>query len=144
MLVTPNLFFNKQSAEILGLIGQGGMPTEIEKGIYLSPSFSFGNNIIDGKEDYFSFDNYDLPPYGVCDNIEQVKEKYKKWIEDDNFKCCISFTKVEKSAQSERDGWRWEKWGEYIGTKNPECEYLYDEGDEIKEVYCYHIYQILN
>jgi hypothetical protein len=37
--------------------------------------------------------------------------------------------------------WRWHKWGEYIGTKNPQHEYLYDEDESIQEVFCYHIYK---
>lgn len=144
MLVTPNLIFDKTTQEILSLMGQGGLPTEIEKGIYLTPSFSFGNSIVDKKEDYFEFYNYDLSPYGVCDTIDQVKERYEKWLNHPDYKFCVSFTKVVKSEQSPQGGWRWHKWGEYIGSKNPKMEYLYDEDETIQEVYCYHVYQILN
>lgn len=144
MLVTPALFFDPVVSEILSLIGQGGLPTEVEKGIYLSPSFSFGNGILNEKNDYFDFDDYDLSPYGVCDNIEQVKERYKKWFEHPDFKFCVAFTKVLKSEQPESGGWRWGKWGEYIGEKTPRSDYLYDEGDDIQEIYCFHIYQILD
>jgi hypothetical protein len=146
MLVNPTLQFDPQIMDILSILGQGGNPEEVETGIFISPSFSFGNLIADAKEEYFDFqdENDYLGACGVCDTIDQVKEKYSKWINDPELKFCISFSKVTKSEQSSEGGWRWHKWGEYIGTKEPKCEYLYDEDDDIQEVYCYHIYQLLN
>jgi len=130
--------------QILSMIGQGGSNVAVQKGIYMSPSFSFGNQIKEKKNGYPEFDdNYEYSPYGVCDNVEQVLERYKQWLDLPDRKFCISFTKVSKSEQSESGGWRWHKWGEYIGVKNPQMEYLYDESDDIQEVYCYHIYEIL-
>ena len=38
-------------------------------------------------------------------------------------------------------GWRWHKWGPYIGTQDPQCEYLADE-PEIKEVFVYRFIQL--
>lgn len=146
MLVNPKLQYDLQLMGILSLIGQGGKSEEVETGIFISPSFSFGNSIKNDKNEYFDFKNEDeyLGSYGVCDTIEQVKEKYSKWLNDPELKFCISFTKVTKSEQPANGGWRWHKWGEYIGTKEPQYEYLYDEGDDIQEVYCYHIYQLLD
>lgn len=141
MLVNINQSVDPQMNLILSVIGQGGVVKNVEQGIYLSNSFSFGNTILENKNEYFDFGEHGS--YGVCDNIEQVKEKYGKWLNSPNIKFCVSFTKVEKSKQSESGGWRWHKWGEYIGTKTPQFEYLYDEGDDITEVYCYHIYNIL-
>ena len=37
--------------------------------------------------------------------------------------------------------WRWHKWGPYIGTKEPKCEYLYDE-PEIDKVVIFELYEI--
>ncbi len=131
--------------QILSLIGQGGANVATQEGIYMCPSFSFGNQISEKHNDYPEFDdNYEFSPFGVCDNVEQVLERYKQWLEMPDRKFCVSFTKVTKSEQSSDGGWRWHKWGEYIGTKEPQYEYLYDEGDDIQEVYCYHIYEILN
>lgn len=73
--------------------------------------------------------------YGVCDNYEQVLEKYKDILNDPNKKYVIGMCTVE-------GGWRWHKWGEYIGTKNPEHEYLYDD-IHIDRVYCFYIYEII-
>lgn len=78
---------------------------------------------------------------GVCDNIEQIKKKYQKWINDPDLKFFISVTKVVKS---EARWFRWRKNGQYIGIKKPKHEYLYNEDDYIKEVYHFHIYQLLN
>lgn len=142
MLVNPRLYYNPSIMDVLSLIGQGGQAEKIETGIFISPSFSFGNLIVNNKNEYFDFDN--LGAYGVCDSIEQVKEKYSKWLEDSKLRFCISFKKVTKAEQPSEGGWRWHKWGEYIGVKNPQNEYLYDEDDDIQEVYCYHIYQLLN
>jgi hypothetical protein len=145
MLVTPRLKFDPHIQLMLNTFGQGGLPIEIETGIFISPSFSFGNNIADACDKYTSFENDEgeLSAYGVCDTVEQVKQKYAQWLDDPSEKYCIAFTLVTKDSQPERYGWRWHKWGEYIGDKSPQHEYLYDEDDSIQEVYCYHIYKIL-
>ena len=118
----------------------------VEDGIFISPSFSMGNSIANEKDDYYDFNNPDeyLNAYGVCDNIDQVKKKFAKWFNDPDLRFCVSFTLVNKSDQPDSGGWRWHKWGPYIGTKSPRYEYLFDEGDDIEEVYCYHIYRLLN
>lgn len=80
----------------------------------------------------------DTPSCGVCDSWEQVLEKYPEIKESSN-RFCMSVTPIVKAKQSVTGGWRWHKWGEYIGTQNPEHEYLYDEKD-IEIIYCFHIY----
>lgn len=85
------------------------------------------------------FDNT-IESYGVADNIEQIKEKYKDQINSDA-KIVISVTKMCKENQPEDGGWRWHKWGEYIGTREPQCEYLYDE-PEIDSVFVFHVYSV--
>ena len=119
---------------------------EIEMGIFIICSFNFDNLISNGIEKYCRFEDEGryLDAYGVCDNIEQVKEKYSKWLNSPDLKFFISFAEVRKSEQSSEGGWRWHKWGGYIGIKEPQCEYLYDEDDDIQKVYCYHIYQLIN
>ena len=54
----------------------------------------------------------------------------------------VGFTKVVKAEEPWDGGWRWHKWGEYIGDKTPECEYIVDEGPDITEVYCYSICEV--
>lgn len=124
-------------------LGQGGETIEIEPGIYICPHFNLGNDILNKKEDYFDFEDFSLSPYGVCDNIEQVKNRYANWLNKTDFDFCISFTPVEASSQPHDGGWRWSKWGEYIGTQNSCREYLHDE-PEIELIYCFHIYRLLD
>ena len=78
--------------------------------------------------------------YGICDNYEQILQYYPELNSLDR-KFIISMTPIIKKDESEKDGWRWHKWGEYIGNQNPQHEYLYDE-EGIEKVYCYHIYEI--
>lgn len=145
MLANPR-FRAQQNSDldaILALLGQGGKPVELEPGIFLSPSFSLEHSIINRVEAYFDFGG-DLGSYGVCDCLEQIKTKYASWFNDPEYKFCVSLTKVVKAEQSPDGGWRWHKWGQYIGDKTPRCEYLYDEDDDIQMVYCYHIYQLMD
>ena len=50
---------------------------------------------------------------------------------------------IDRDDQPEFDGWRWDHWGDYIGTQFPTTEYLYDE-PEIERVYSYRIYEKIN
>lgn len=89
---------------------------------------------------------YHKAQYGVCDSIEQLKEYFKEEIEDPNRKFIITATPVfqDKENKGKGGGWRWHKWGEYIGKLNSKCEYLDDEefGDDFKYVICFHLYEI--
>lgn len=79
--------------------------------------------------------------YGVCDNHEQILNRFKDLLADSSKKYVIGLSTVERKNQSPDGGWRWHKWGEYIGTQNPKNEYLYDD-THIDKVYCYHIYEV--
>ena len=78
--------------------------------------------------------------YGVVDSPEQLRALYD--FEADPRQLAISFVLLEKKNMAPEGGWRWHKWGPYLGTQNPQCEYLYDEPD-IYEVYVYHIYELV-
>lgn len=82
-------------------------------------------------------------PYGVCDNYQQIIEReediYHYMNSDEKF--CIVMTPIRKEEQPEEDGWRWGKWGNYIGDRVSEAEYLYDEPN-VDLVYVYQIYKI--
>ena len=82
--------------------------------------------------------------YGVADSIEQIKEYYKEEIADKEKKYVIYVTPVWQKDCSEKDGWRWHKWGKYIGKLNPQYEYLYDEdfGEDFEYVLTFTIYAI--
>jgi hypothetical protein len=90
---------------------------------------------------------YHKSQYGVADSVEQIKEYFKEEIEDTNRKYFISFTPVfqDKENKGKRGGWRWHKWGEYIGNLDAKCEYLDDEefGDDFKYVICFYLYETI-
>lgn len=112
----------------------------IEPGIYVIPHFNFDHLLKDNS----IRDRYpeigEIGPYGVCDHYKQVLDRCPDIIRSDR-KFCISFTPVKKSEQPNDGGWRWHKWGEYIGDHQPQHEYLYHE-PEIEEVLVYHIYEL--
>lgn len=78
--------------------------------------------------------------YGVCDNVQQVLEVYPELLADTR-KFIVFFEPILKEDQPKNNGWRWHKWGKYIGEQNPEHEYLYDEPN-INEVWLYHIVEV--
>jgi hypothetical protein len=78
--------------------------------------------------------------YGVCDNYKQVLKYYPE-LNNTNKKFVISLYEINKENQPSEGGWRWHKWGNYIGKQKPCCEYIYDE-PIIEKVYVYSIYEI--
>lgn len=80
--------------------------------------------------------------YGVCDDYKQIIG-YHTWLEKDKDKYVIILYKIEKNKQPSIGGWRWHKWGEYIGTQVSTHEYIYDEPN-IDFVYVYQIYKIFD
>lgn len=76
-------------------------------------------------------------PYGVCDNAGQVMEKY-----DLSGDVIAILSPVFRCNQPQYDGWRWHKWGPYIGEKEPEYEYLYDE-KEIELVFTFSLVKVV-
>lgn len=144
-------------------------PERVAKGVYLA-GWNFGNTL---KHNGMNISEYPFRPfgswpdfdmeteegreanrkylsdmmsgpddYGVCDNWEQITAKWPE-IEDNHCLYVISLAEVRKADQPEWGGWRWHKWGDYIGTKTPEHEHLYDEGPDIESVFTFHIYEIL-
>lgn len=79
--------------------------------------------------------------YGVADSIEQIAAFYADEVNDPYRQYCIGVTPVTKADQPSDGGWRWHKWGSYIGTKTPTTEYLYDE-PEIEAVLVFDIFEV--
>lgn len=77
--------------------------------------------------------------YGTCDSFDQVWEAYPQLLTDPRH-FILRVHKVHKKDQSPKGGWRWEKNGEYLGTKS-ECDYLYDEPN-IDFVWVFQIIQV--
>lgn len=82
-----------------------------------------------------------ISEYGVCDSPEQFMEALGEKLEAREKRYVVSFVQMLRKEQPADGGWRWHKWGPYIGKKEPQYEYLYDE-KEIDEVYTYHFYEV--
>lgn len=119
------------------------------KGVYMCSQLEhyigyLNEKITDNNEFHFC-DKYGLRCYGVADNASQVIEHFKAIESErgiDFGDCVICLRPIRKDQQPSDGGWRWHKWGEYIGVKEPQCEYIYDEDDSIKFVWCFHLYSI--
>jgi hypothetical protein len=120
------------------LAAVGGRPMvaqELQTGVYEIGHFGSSNFL----SDYEDYPELIIDPYGVCDNFQQIIDQCPELLKDDR-SFVITVTKIEGKDQDPSGGWRWHKWGEYIGTHEPQCEYIYDE-PEIEAVYVYSIYE---
>ena len=139
MLVDVRLGRQVLPSEIYAMMGIA--PQRIGRGLYVNCGFNFHNAIADQSfDDLYNFDDEDeseadigVPSYGVADSVEQFIEKFGKKLEESPNEYCVGFTEVKRADQPKEGGWRWHKWGEYIGTKEPQYEYLHDE-PEIESV----------
>jgi len=114
--------------------------------VYLIKHFSFGRFLPESKNrqnrrEPILFEYVDN--YGVCDSIDQFMSEFGELLERSPHKLVISFTHIRKDAQPAKDGWRWHKWGPYVGNGTPSTEYLCDEPGFPDGVYTYHIYGLL-
>lgn len=101
-------------------------------------NFEYMIGVREFEKQYPKLGNFDC--YGVCDNYQQILKKCKE-LKNPNRNFVISLMPIEKKTQPEDGGWRWHKWGPYIGKQKPTHEYIYDE-PKIEKVYCYHIYEL--
>lgn len=143
MLVDVSVIDDPLGTIIATLNGNCFDITRIEKGIYEVGHFNFNFCILD-----YSYENIEelpfidgLNPFGVCDHYSQILEKSSE-IKNSNRKFVISITPILKQNQPKEGGWRWHKWGPYIGTQTQTTEYLHDE-PEIEKVYVFHVYELI-
>jgi hypothetical protein len=139
----------RQTLRLLSAILGGGNEsgcTRLATGVYQAGDSNF--------DDFLGLRDYEMKypklqqigtsesfsPYGVCDKWTQVVKQCANLNLSDDIPYVLFVSPVRKSEQSKSGGWRWHKWGEYIGSQHRECEYLYDE-PHVERVYCYHIYR---
>lgn len=130
---------------ILAFVGMmnGGESKQLATGVYQISHF--GSSDFPGRDyiDHYRFDKsykpLSLSTFGVCDDYQQVIDQCPE-LQDPNRKFVVTVTEVRSGDQPRDGGWRWHKWGPYIGTHEPQCEYLHDE-EGIEKVYCYSIYE---
>lgn len=119
------------------------------KGVYMCSQLEhyidYLNEKITDNDNFYFVNKYHRSCYGVADNASQVIEHFKAIESEmgiDFGNCVICLRPIRKDQQPSEGGWRWHKWGKYIGVKKPQCEYIYDEDDSIKFVWCFHLYSI--
>ncbi len=118
--------------------------TKLFDGVYLSNWWNFelefrGRQVYELDYPHLT-DDYSFGSYGVCDSPEQLLELLPEVVKTGERKFVISMVRLDKKDE-EDGGWRWHKWGEYIGKQEPQCEYLHDE-PVIETVYTFHIYEV--
>ena len=91
--------------------------------------------------DLFARENYESGDicysYGLCDNASQVIRYYNELKAEGKLRGnhIITINPMGKG------GWRWHKWGDYIGEFDHKCEYFCDEKG-IKNVWHFQIIRI--
>jgi len=124
-----------------------GSERHVATGVYEIRHFGGSNYPITPHYDIMDddYDDRELPisDYGVCDHYEQILERCPLLASAEDRRFSIALTLVTRESQPPEGGWRWHKWGPYIGTQDPQHEYLYDEPN-IEQVYVYHIYEWRN
>ena len=162
MLVNPVSFVaDPMTTTVLSIIadGKNAMPRLLSSGLYEIGHFSLEHMLecnLTYEQQYPSFgvifdkrcpkdkdggDGY-FNCYGVCDSPQQFRELFEELLEKDERYFIVSLTHIDKKKQPSEGGWRWHKWGPYIGTGTPTTEYLYDEEKFENGVWVYHVYEI--
>lgn len=128
-------------AMVAGLNGGPATPEHVGTGMYLACHWNVGDMVRNTRNRWQEDEWTELPvpESGVCDSPQQLTNKYDfNSFPEPVF---ISFVRIRRAEQPREDGWRWHKWGEYIGDKEPQCEYLSDE-PEIEEVYTFTVHEL--
>jgi len=155
MLRSPRTTYKDPITEAIALEWGWGncAPQMLEPGVFLLGHFNLDLVVWGGNRPAgISYDDSEymlypwikgLPSYGVCDSPKQFLSRYRDLLEEDPRTFVMSFTHIAKdpSNAGQRGGWRWHKWGPYIGDGEPTTEYLDDEPGFARGVYVYHILQ---
>lgn len=120
---------------MVSAVNGGGATKELRLGVY--EIGHFGSSLFLRGYDHYPETTVDS--FGVCDSVDQLLAACPE-LEAPDREFVVTVTKICKATQPAEGGWRWHKWGEYIGVQNPQCEYIRDE-PEIEEVLCFHIYE---
>ncbi len=125
-------------------------PEVLEPGVVIMPGLNY-NDYLWGFDNnppfYMQYPDFEddagdyTHSYGVCDNPQQFLDKFKAVLIKDPRPLCVCFSHIPK-CPGEEGGWRWHKWGDYIGTGTPQCEYLSGEVGFEDGVYVYSICQL--
>lgn len=125
---------------VAGILGQIYKPEELwekqETGVFVTHLNGHSEHFPGTEDATFTDRKY----YGVCDDVDQIKQHYPDIVESDQ-QYVVCMTPIYHEDQEEEGGWRWHKWGPYIGNHKPQQEYLYDEVG-IERVFVFHILEV--
>lgn len=104
---------------------------EVLPGVFTGAGFNFYLDLKHAATRYTVADDLDsvVGDSVVADTVEQVLAHWQDRIQDPQSFYAISGTKVLRDPSLPGQGWRWHKWGAYIGERQPKWEYLNDEPD---------------
>jgi hypothetical protein len=126
---------------VAGVLGQIYKPEELwqkqEPGVFLTHLNGCSQHFPEAEE-FPEFADY-RSSYGVCDNVEQIKQHYPDVFESTR-KFVVCMTPIIHAEETEQD-FRWHKWGPYIGNHKPQHEYLFDEVG-IEQVFVFRILEV--
>jgi hypothetical protein len=140
MLKTPTRLYKDPIMDIMS-----GGKEPINRGEGLIEIFHFASDImLYGQNGDWKFKVEGISKYGVCDSIEQFIGKFKDLLEKEPRNLAVFFTHIAKDPENAGNGggWRWHKWGEYVGEGEPTTEYLDDEPEFENGVYTYKVHDI--
>ncbi len=143
MLVDVEVRFGDPVLSIIAGMNGGGGTQRLREGVYSCGHFSFELEFR-GRQDH-RFDFPELPGdfscYGVCDGVDQLLEVMPAAIVTSERRFVVALHEVRRADQSEEGGWRWHKWGPYVGRQEKTTEYLHDE-PKVESVWTYHVYEV--
>ena len=128
---------------IASLNGLDGQTVRLGTGIYQIGHFgSTGFPHPEFFKDTFETSLAEYAEYGVCDDAQNVKDHLLA-LQDPTRKFIVTLTPVHRKVanKGKGGGWRWHKWGPYIGKQEPLAEYIDDEPN-IELVYVYHVHEL--
>lgn len=131
------------------------LPTRVYRGVY-EAHINFDKEIQDLIVDqwpamndnsiewdrWIAYTDNPAASYGVVDHWSQLPLQA---LDADPRNLLVYLGLHRRADQPERGGWRWHKWGPYLGVHSPETstdfEYLHDAIDVV-EVWTYHIVEV--
>ena len=109
------------------------------------PASSLAYGVSDNATQVFKHLNQALETYLTKDNTYPFfirgKRLYKFLTNHPDAVYLIRFHPVFNHHDGKTGGWRWHKWGPYLGKHTPKCEYL-DEEKNIDYVLLWHLYPL--
>lgn len=109
------------------------------------PASSLAYGVSDNVTQVFNHLNQVLETYLTKDNTHSFfirgKRLYKFLTDNPDAIYLIRFYPVFNHHDDKIGGWRWHKWGPYLGKHTPQCQYL-DEEQNIDYVLLWHLYPL--